>query len=82
FNAKGLDNYALASMLSVKTEKFDDKNYTNYLIYGKTTNVPLEVTNDYIVFQQPFPGGQNITVEKSRVYEINYDKVYPLLTPQ
>jgi hypothetical protein len=82
FNAKGLDNYALASMLSVKTEKFDDKNYTNYLIYGKTTNVPLEVTNNYIVFQQPFPGGQNITVEKSRVYEINYDKVYPLLTPQ
>jgi hypothetical protein len=81
YNAKGLDNYALASMLSVKTEKIDNKNYVNYLIYGKSMNVPLEITSEYILFQQPFPGGQNITVKKSQVYEINYDKVYPIKNP-
>ena len=82
FNAKSLDNYALASMLSIKIDKFNGKNYTDYLIYGKTTNVPLEVTNEYITYQQPFPGGQNFTVKKSRIYEINYDKVYAINNSQ
>lgn len=82
FNAKGLDNYALADMLSLKVDKFKNGNYSNYLIYGKANNVPLEVTDEYIIFQSPYPGGQNITVEKSQVYEINYDKVYPINNPQ
>lgn len=78
FNAKGLDNYVLGSMLSEKVEKFNAEN----LIYGKANNVPLEVTNEYIIFQSPYPGGQNVRVEKSRVYEINYDKVYPIVNTQ
>lgn len=78
YNAKGLDNYALASMLSTKIDKFDDRNYSHYLIYGKTLNVPVEITQNFIVFQQQFPNGQNITIEKSRIYEINHDKVYPV----
>ena len=82
FNAKGLDNYVLASMLSLKVEKFKNANYSNYLIYGKANNVPLEVTNEYIIFQNPYPGGQNVTVEKSLVYEINYENVYPIVNPQ
>lgn len=81
FNAKCLDNYALASMLSAKNKKFDNRNYEKYLIYGKSINVPLKVTNEYIIFQQPFPGGQNITIARSRIYEINYDDVYLNHTP-
>ncbi len=82
FNAKGLDNYALAMMLSLNVDKFKTGDYPNYLIYGKADNVPIEITNEYIIFQSPYPGGQNVTVEKSRVYEINYDKVYPIVNPQ
>jgi hypothetical protein len=78
FNAKGLDNYALISMLSIKTDTFNSNN----LIYGKNNNVPLEVTNEYMIFQSPYPGGQNTTIKKSQVYEINYDKVYPINNPQ
>ena len=83
FNAKGLDNYVLGSMLSVKVNKYNDpKLIYDKLIYGKANNVPLEVTNEYIIFQSPYPGGQNVTVEKSQTYEINYDKVYPIVNPQ
>jgi len=76
YNAKGLDNYALASMLAVKTEKFNDDDYSDYLIYGKSSNVPVEVTRDYIIIQS-IPGAENITINRSRIYEIDYDMVYP-----
>lgn len=77
FNAKCLDHYVLAGMLSLKIDKFDKENFSQYLIYGNTNNVPVSVTNKSMIIQQPYPDGENITVERSRIFEINYRAVYP-----
>lgn len=77
YNAKGLDNYALLAMLSVKVgSKFNSDNYGN-LIYGKNNNVPIQINASTITFQQPYPGGSNMTINRSSVFEIRYEDVFP-----
>lgn len=76
FNAKCLDNYALIAMISAETGNRSSTWSEQTVIYGKKTNVPLEINKNTLTFQQPYPGGENRTVNRSSVFEINYEKVF------
>jgi hypothetical protein len=73
YNAKCLDEYALADMLYKKVDNFN----RTKLVYGKmSVNIPLEVTSGFLVYETSYTDDKIKTVNMSQVLDINYGTIY------